>query len=80
MEANYKEPCDFNINRLGEEWHITGCWKIKHDNSPAWFDGETVRSGVKFHRIFSPGELYKLGCPEITMVVDGYKVNDQQDV
>jgi len=56
MEANYREDCDFEIDRLGEKWKITGCWKLRYDNSIAWWEAETTRNGIKFHRIFSPKE------------------------
>ena len=57
MEANYRETCDFEIDRLGEKWRITGCWIIRYDNTVAWWDGETIRNGIKFHRIFNRNEV-----------------------
>jgi hypothetical protein len=57
MEANYKQSCDFNVDILGETWKITGCWKLRYDDSVAWWDGETIRGGVKFHRIFGKSDI-----------------------
>lgn len=57
MEANYREDCDFEHDRLGEIWRITRCWKIQYDGSIAWWEGECVRGGVKFHRLFRPSEV-----------------------
>lgn len=56
------KPCELKTDVIGGGPEpllcpFTGCWKIRHDHSVAWWDGETVRGGVKFYRIFGPGEV-----------------------
>lgn len=62
MEANTKEKCDFNINYKNENWHITAYW-LSATRETCWYEGETLRDGVSFYRLFAPTEI---DVPEIT--------------
>jgi hypothetical protein len=62
MEANRKERCEFDVNYNNEIWHIEMAW-IQANGNVAWYDGGIYRDGVKFMRIFSPGEIV---VPKIT--------------
>ncbi len=54
-KPNTHEPCDWNANVDGDDWHVFQCWRSA--GVPVWYVAETVRNGTRIERTFSPSEI-----------------------